>query len=194
MPSTTLTRIVGGAAITAATTAALAFAMPATASAATATAPVLKASVSGGDVTFTLDDPNTGILDGCAAGLVDAGRAVEISALLANITDPANFLGILNSGVIKGAPAITTILDRSASVTVQDLPNGVYAAVGACAGIGKDAATAMAPVIVPAGLGSVAGVADFGSTVLENPESIPVFLTLLGVSSASSGDSGSAGS
>ncbi|MGW0040329.1 hypothetical protein [Rhodococcus sp. NPDC003348] len=190
MPSTTMKRIAGGAAITAAT-AALALAMPATASAATATAPELSASVSGGDVTFTLTDPNTGVLDGCAAGLVDAGRAIEISAMLADITNPANFLGILNSGVIKGSPAVTTILDRSVTVTVSNLPDGVYAVVGACAGITKDAATAMKPVIVPSGIGSVSGVLDFGSTVLENPEAIPVLLTLAGVSQGSSGSSGS---
>lgn len=182
MPSTTLKRIAGGAAITAATSAALALAMPATAAAAAATAPGLSAAVSGGDVTFTLTDPNTGVFDGCAAGLVDAGRAVEISALLADITNPANFLQILNSGVITGSPAITTVLDRTATVTVSDLPNGVYAVVGACAGITKDAATAIEPVIVPSGIGSVSGVLDLGSTVLENPEAIPVLLSLAGLS------------
>ncbi|MFC4604120.1 hypothetical protein [Rhodococcus kronopolitis] len=182
MSSSTLKRIAGAAAVTAATTAALGLAMPATASAAPTTAPVITSTVSGGDVTFTLKDNNTGVLDGCAAALVDASAAVEISGLLGNITDPANLLTVLNSGVIKGTPGITTALKRSVTQTVLDVPNGVYAVVGACAGVGKETMTAISPVIMPSGIGSASSVLDFGSTVLENPESIPLFLTLAGIS------------
>ncbi|MGW4481001.1 hypothetical protein [Rhodococcus triatomae] len=199
MSSSTQKRFARGTVVAAAAVGALALSLPATASAATANAPQLTADLSGSDLTMTLRDTNNGLLDGCAGGLVDAGRAVEISDKLANLTSLSTLIDVLRSGVIKGTPLITTALGRTAQETVYDLPTGVYAVVAACAGVGKDTAIAIEPVIAPSGVGSVTGVVDLGSTVLENPDSIPFFLALLGGDAAlggsssggSSGDSGS---
>jgi hypothetical protein len=196
MSSSTQKRFARGAVVAAAAAGAVALSLPATASAATAQAPQLTANLSGSDLTMSLTDPNTGLLDGCAGGLVDAGRAVEISDRLANLSKISDVIDVLRSGVIKGTPLITTALDRTAQQSVYDLPTGVYAVVAACAGIGKDTAIAVEPVIAPSGVGSVAGVFDLGSTVIENPDSIPFFLALLGGDAALGGSSsgGSSGS
>ncbi|MDG3010289.1 hypothetical protein G4X40_09000 [Rhodococcus sp. D2-41] len=180
----TLTRkplkVAAGVAASAAVVGTMALAAPATASAATTTqAPVITTQLSGNNVSFTLQDNNSGVLEGCAAAVVDAKDAVKISGALANITDPTNFITVLNSGVIKGTPAATTILNRTATGSAGNLPNGVYVVVGACGGVGEKTATAMKPVIIPSGAGSVTSVLDLGSTVLQNPDSIPVFLGLL---------------
>lgn len=180
----TLTRrpfkVAAGVAASAAAVGALALAAPATAAAATTTAqpPVITTQLSGNNVTFTLQDNNSGV-EGCVAGLVDAKNAVKVSGALADVTNPLNLITVLTSGVIQGTPAVTTPVNHTSIGSASNLPNGVYVVVGACGVVGQKTATAMKPVIIPAGAGSVTSVLDLGSTVLQNPDSIPVLLGLL---------------
>lgn len=176
----TFIRLTAATLASAATVGALGLVAPATASAATkANAPEISATLDGNDLTFTIKDPNTGLLDGCAGGLVDAARGVEVADKLENLKDVNNIVALLNSGVLKGSPAITTAIFRTSQQTVHDLPNGVYVVVAACAGVNKDTAVGLKPVIVPSGIGSTASVLDLGSTVLENPQALPIFLKLM---------------
>ncbi|GAA4482742.1 hypothetical protein GCM10023094_33270 [Rhodococcus olei] len=131
MPSTTLKRLVGGAAVAVATTAAAAAAMPATASAAPAVQPpTVVASSSANSLTMKLTNPNTLLsFTGCQAFVVNAKDVPAV------IDDPTKLLDpgvVVYPNVSNPLTLFGALPGQTVTNTVNDIPTGVYGVVGGC--------------------------------------------------------------
>ncbi|TQF69148.1 hypothetical protein FK531_10290 [Rhodococcus spelaei] len=129
-------RVVGGAAITAATAAAVAMTMPATASAATTVKPpVVEASSSGTTIKMTVTNPNSAgtllppSLVGCNAFVVNAADVPAV------VSDPTK---LLKQGVVvyptfsSPATLFGALPGQTATNSVANIPEGLYGVIGGC--------------------------------------------------------------
>ncbi|MFF0817958.1 hypothetical protein ACFYVR_22750 [Rhodococcus sp. NPDC003318] len=165
MPSTTLKRIVGGAAIAAAGVGVTTALHPATASAqTTVTPPTVVASSAGTSVSLEVTNPNEVLsLSGCQAFVVNAVDALAVLAdpatilepgvlVYPTVTDPLTLFGVLPGQTVKS--------------TVEDVPAGVYAVIGGCATVADPANPVLGtPQLL--GVGLIPG--DTGSAAVELP-------------------------
>lgn len=101
---------------------------------------------------------------GCGVSAVDAGRALEVYADPIKIVDGGAGIHLFPATIIGGK-------------STQTLDNGVYVVMGWCPG---DTSPNIKPIIVPNGIGSVAGAADFGSAVIQNPDLLTDLIGLIG--------------
>lgn len=170
MPSPTLKRIVGTAAIAAAGAAAATAALPATASADTTVAPpTVVASSEGGAISLKVTNSNEPLsFSGCQAFVVNAVDALGVLADPTTILDP----GVLVYPTVTDPLTLFGVLPgQTVESTVADVPAGVYAVIGGCATLTDPTNPVIgAPQLL--GVGLIPG--GTGSAAFELPFELPL--------------------
>ncbi|MFE3293264.1 hypothetical protein [Rhodococcus sp. NPDC059234] len=160
-------RIAGGMAVTAATAAVVAMAMPATASAATIAPPTVVATSTGNSITMKLTNPNPLLsLTGCQAFVVNAKDVPAV------VSDPTK---LLDAGVVV-YPNVSNVLSLFGALpgatvtnTVNDIPTGIYGVIGGCVSLLDithpviDQPQIMQVGLLPSGSGDGSASIPFGS-------------------------------
>lgn len=144
----------------------------------------------GKNVELTLTNPNEagGLFSesSCTSALLDGAQGLEAFVAFNN-EDFGKLVEIMLSPGLRLGPAASNSLlhpgpnSDSKTLTVDD---GVYVYVGTCGGIKSlepgNVGVSILPVIVPAGIGSLEPVLDFGSVALEAGVDIASLLPLIG--------------
>lgn len=146
----------------------------------------------GKNVTLTLTNPNAsdGLLSvsACTSALLDGTQALE-AFVAYNAKDYGALIEIVTApGVTVGPTAANSVVSpgpNSASTTTQKA-DGVYLFLGTCGGLDTalnpdNVGISLVPVIVPAGIGGLVPLMNFGSTALEAGVGSADLLPLLGV-------------
>lgn len=165
--------------------------------------PVLTTTLVDDDLTINLVDPNRGLpqaLTVCTAALLNAEKAIPLLPDIAAGTIPP--LDEIDPALFQWGPSleVTSALVRERTYQVNDIPPGVYVALGVCVNPNiTQPAIDFEPVLVGSKVELGSSVLNLGSAVIDTPGAFGAILTLLGVDtgslgSAGSGDGGSSGS
>lgn len=144
----------------------------------------------GENIELTLTNPNEadGLLSesSCTSALLDGAQGLEAFVAFNN-KDFGKLVEIMASpGLRLGPAASNNLIDPGPNSDSKTLAvdDGVYVYVGTCGGIKSlepgNVGVSLLPVIVPAGVGSLEPVLDFGSVALEAGVDIASLLPLLG--------------
>ncbi|MFC4603997.1 hypothetical protein [Rhodococcus kronopolitis] len=204
--TTRVRRTIAATAAAATVAGAAALSLPATASAQALPPPeppVLTATLVDNDLTLELDDPNRGLaqaLTVCTAALLNAEKAIPLLPDIAAGTIPP--LDQIDPALFQWGPSleVTSALVRKRTYQVDDIPPGVYVALGVCVNPNiTQPALDFKPVLVGSKIELGSSVLNIGSAVIDTPGAFSAILTLLGIDtgslgSAGSGDGGSTGS
>ncbi len=157
--------------------------------------PTITTTVDGNDVTIELVDPNRGVqhlTTVCTAALVNPVKGVNLIPAIAAGTLPP--LDEIDPAVFQWGPSTTTTnaANRERTYDVDDVPAGIYVAVGFCINPNiTNPAVDFEPVFVGNKIELGSSVLDLGSAVVGTPGAIGGILELLGIDTGSLGSSGS---
>ncbi|TQF69017.1 hypothetical protein FK531_09535 [Rhodococcus spelaei] len=161
-------------------------------------APTLTTTVDGNHLTIHLVNPNTSlahIATVCTAALINPAKGVALLPDLAAGTIPP--LDQLDPAIFQWGPALNVMTRFVSQRTweVEDVPAGVYVAIGVCTNPNvTKAAVDFKPVFVGSKIEVGSSVIQLGSAVVDTPGAVGAVLALLGIDTGSLGSAGGEGS